>query len=94
MSFVLFLRGMIGVLIVFAIASYIITQSWWATLIQTVICAVVIQVGYFAAVMFLVWRSGAKPQEKNSEASPPAARDADADGKQKPVQGIRRSPLS
>jgi exopolysaccharide production repressor protein len=57
MSFVLFLRGFIGVLVVFAIATYAATQSLWTTFLHTVICAVVIQIGYFAAVLLLVWRS-------------------------------------
>lgn len=58
MSFLLFLRGFIGVLVAFAVASYAITQSAWTTFIQTLICAIIIQVGYFMAVLFMVWRSG------------------------------------
>jgi exopolysaccharide production repressor protein len=61
MSFLLFLRGLIAVLVVFAITTYVITQSFWTTFVQTVICAVLLQVGYFIAVLFLVWRSSAKP---------------------------------
>jgi exopolysaccharide production repressor protein len=57
MSFVLFLRGFIGVLVVFAVATYAATQSLWTTFLHTLICAVVIQIGYFAAVLLLVWRS-------------------------------------
>lgn len=57
MSFLLFLRGLIGVLLVFAVTSYALTQSLWAAFVQTVICAILIQVGYFAAVLFMVWRS-------------------------------------
>jgi exopolysaccharide production repressor protein len=57
MSFVLFLRGFIGVLLVFAIATYVATHSLWTTVINTVICAVIIQVGYFAAVLLMVSRS-------------------------------------
>ena len=56
----LFLRGFVGVLVVFAIATYAFTQSAWTTFIQTVICAVLIQIGYFVAVLFLVWRPAAK----------------------------------
>jgi exopolysaccharide production repressor protein len=64
MSFVLFLRGLVGVLLVFAITTYVITQSLWTTFIQTLICAVLLQVGYFAAVLFLVWRSAGKPKDE------------------------------
>lgn len=58
MSFLLFLRGLIGVLVVFAIVTYLMTHSLWTTFIQTAICGVLIQIGYFVAVLFLVWRSG------------------------------------
>ncbi len=57
MSLPRFLFGMLGVLIVFAVATYVATQSIWATFIQTLLCAVLIQLGYFAAVLFMVWRS-------------------------------------
>ena len=60
MSFVLFLRGFIGALVVFAIATYAATHSLWTTVINSVICAVIIQVGYFAAVLLMVWRSPAR----------------------------------
>ncbi|WP_285292588.1 exopolysaccharide production repressor protein [Aureimonas altamirensis] len=58
MSFVLFLRGMLLALTAFAIAIYWLTGSVWTTLVQTLVCAVIIQVGYFVGVLFLVWRSG------------------------------------
>ncbi|MEI5681460.1 exopolysaccharide production repressor protein [Mesorhizobium sp. CCNWLW179-1] len=60
MSLLLFLRGLVGVLVVFAITTYVVTQSLWTTFIQTVICAILLQIGYFAAVLFMVWRSGGK----------------------------------
>jgi exopolysaccharide production repressor protein len=95
MSFLLFLRGLIAVLIVFAIASYAITQSPWTTFIQTLICAVLIQVGYFAAVLFLVWRSGAASKGGSAlsrkEGAPPAG-EAASKG-EAPLPGVRRSPL-
>jgi 1,4-dihydroxy-2-naphthoate octaprenyltransferase len=49
MSFLLFFRGMIATLVVFAIATFALTQSAWTTFVSTAICAVTIQVGYFAA---------------------------------------------
>lgn len=66
MRFPNFLIGMFGVLIAFAITTYMITQSLWATIVQTLICAVVIQIGYFAAVLFLVMREKPRTSEKPS----------------------------
>jgi exopolysaccharide production repressor protein len=59
MSFLLFLRGLLGVLLVFAATTYYVTQSFWTTLVQTAICALLLQIGYFIAVLFLIWRSSA-----------------------------------
>ncbi len=72
MSLPLFLRGLIGVLAGFAAVTYFMTGSVWTTVIQTVICAVLIQVGYFAVVLFLVWRgsSGPKPEAAARDAMP------------------------
>lgn len=68
MSFLLFLRGLVGVLLIFAITTYVITQSLWTTFVQTLICAVLLQIGYFAAVLFLVWRSAEKPMHEENAA--------------------------
>ncbi|MBS3648591.1 exopolysaccharide production repressor protein [Pseudaminobacter sp. 19-2017] len=69
MSFLLFLRGLVGVLLVVAITTYVMTQSLWTTFVQTLICAVLIQVGYFAVVLFLVWRSADKTRHVESAAN-------------------------
>ncbi|WP_192177369.1 exopolysaccharide production repressor protein [Mesorhizobium amorphae] len=63
MSFLLFLRGLIIVLLAFAISTYLVTGSLWTTFVQTVICGILIQIGYFVAVMLLVWRSVSKESE-------------------------------
>jgi len=68
MSFLVFLRGLVGVLLVVAIATYAITQSLWTTFVYTLICAALIQVGYFAAILFLVWRPADKPGHGQSAA--------------------------
>lgn len=68
MSFPLFFRGMVATLIVFAIATFALTQSAWTTFISTVICAVVIQVGYFLAILFLVWRDRPDEQQEKERA--------------------------
>ncbi|MGB3899406.1 MAG: exopolysaccharide production repressor protein [Mesorhizobium sp.] len=77
MSFVLFLRGFIGALVVFAVVTYVATQSFWTTLINTAICAVIIQAGYFAAILVMVWRSPARGKtgaEARPEPAPAAAK--------------------
>src|SRR5262249_7599205 len=57
MSLPVFLRGLVVLLVAFAIATYVITGSAWTTFIDTVICAVLVQVGYFAIVLLTVWRT-------------------------------------
>lgn len=97
MSFLLFLRGLIGVLVAFAIASYAITQSAWTTFIQTLICAVIIQVGYFIAILFMVWRSGetrssgeVRARSENAAASSP---DIQPKGETAQLPGVGHPPL-
>jgi exopolysaccharide production repressor protein len=58
MSFLFFLRGLIIVLLIFAISSYVLTGSLWSAFVQTLICGILIQIGYFLAVLLLVWSSG------------------------------------
>ncbi len=48
--------SMLGTLVVFAIATYFLTNSLWTTLIETAACAVLLQVGYFLGVLYLVWK--------------------------------------
>jgi exopolysaccharide production repressor protein len=95
MSFVLFLRGLVGVLLVFAITTYVITQSLWTTFIQTVICAVLLQIGYFAAVLFLVWRSAGKATDEASAAKDEALQSSPKEdhpaGKVSQLPGVPRS---
>lgn len=69
MPFLLFLRGFLAVLLAFAVVTFIVTQSVWTTFVQTLICAVLLQVGYFIAVVFMVWRSGPEHGQKSEEAS-------------------------
>ncbi|PSJ61620.1 exopolysaccharide production repressor protein [Pseudaminobacter soli (ex Li et al. 2025)] len=88
MSFVLFFRGLIGVLVAFAITTYFVTHSLWTTFIQTVICAVLLQIGYFLAVLFLVWREGRKPKGATNEAEAAKAPGDEA----RRLPGVPRSP--
>jgi exopolysaccharide production repressor protein len=48
--------SMVGALIAFGIATYFLTHSLSRTVIETVICAVLIQLGYFAGVLYLSWK--------------------------------------
>jgi exopolysaccharide production repressor protein len=76
---------MFGVLIAFAITTYMITQSLWATIVQTLICAVVIQIGYFVAVFFLVLRETPRTSEKKQSIHDEVAGVANA---QRPFKSI------
>ena len=79
MSLPVFLRGLIVVLIAFAIATYAITGSAWGTFIDTVICAVLVQVGYFAVVLFMVWRAPPVSQPGRGESRREAGQGAPTD---------------
>ncbi|RWX79322.1 exopolysaccharide production repressor exox [Neorhizobium lilium] len=48
--------SMLAVLIVFAVSSYLIHGSIVTALIQTLICTVIIQAGYFVGIFYLVRR--------------------------------------
>ena len=95
MSFPLFLRGLVGALLAFAVATYLITGSVWSTFVQTVVCAVLVQVGYFAAVLFLVWRSSAAQKHDasmpKSEAGQGLAKDEKPAGEVGRLPGVPRS---
>lgn len=93
MSFALFLRGFVIVIVVFAITTYITTGSLWTTFIQTVICGVLIQIGYFMAVLLLVWRSGEtmKREARKNETVQPKEESAVANAASLPRTGTPRS---
>jgi hypothetical protein len=84
---------LVGVLIVFGFANYAITQSLWTTLVNTAICAVLIQLGYFAAILFLVWRAGPSHNQADSLSHNDRSTIAGKEGKAASVPGVRRSPL-
>jgi exopolysaccharide production repressor protein len=87
MSFLLFLRGLIIVLLAFAISIYLLTGSLWGTFVQTLICGILIQIGYFVAVMLLVWRSVSKESVTPKHTS----RD-ESEREQLPSHLVRRDP--
>lgn len=49
--------SMICALLVFAVASFFLTHSVWTAAIHTIIAAVLLQVGYFGGVLFMVMKS-------------------------------------
>ena len=71
--------SMIGALAVFAVATYVLNGSLTTTLIQTAICAVLLQIGYFGGVLFLVWKEARarKAAKGMSSALAPARDDKD-----------------
>ncbi|ASY59644.1 exopolysaccharide production repressor protein [Sinorhizobium sp. CCBAU 05631] len=82
-----FVMSMFGALAAFAIATYFLTGSLASTAIQTLLCAVLIQIGYFLAVLFLVWKE-ARERRKLSPGKLPA--DATNDEKQANKVPLRR----
>ena len=90
MSFLLFLRGFIGVLVVFAVATYAFTLSAWTTFIYTALCAVLIQIGYFVAVLFLVWRPAQNDEGKSKAALDELAKASPEDDQ--PAGNVARLP--
>lgn len=61
--------SMTGALLAFAIISYFINGSIFTTFIQTVICAVLLQAGYFIGILFLVRRERASREERGDDPS-------------------------
>ncbi|MDP9857838.1 exopolysaccharide production repressor protein [Agrobacterium tumefaciens] len=55
--------SMIGALLAFAVATYFIHGSFYTAFIQTLICAVILQVGYFIGILVLVAREKRRMQE-------------------------------
>ncbi|AYD02485.1 exopolysaccharide production repressor protein [Neorhizobium sp. NCHU2750] len=74
--------SMICTLTVFAVAAYVMTGSFLTAFLETILCAVILQVGYFIGIVYLVRR---EQQEKD------AVHSADAvSGKSRPeVQPAR-----
>ncbi|GLR46011.1 hypothetical protein GCM10007880_65290 [Mesorhizobium amorphae] len=53
-----FVSGMIGTLAVFGTATYCLTGSFTAVLVQAGLCVLFMQVAYSLAALFLVWKQG------------------------------------
>ncbi|MBB3316930.1 MULTISPECIES: exopolysaccharide production repressor protein [unclassified Rhizobium] len=48
--------SMLGALAVFAVATYWLSGSLTGTAVKTAISAVLLQIGYFGGVLYLVWK--------------------------------------
>jgi exopolysaccharide production repressor protein len=66
------LVSMIGTLAVFAIATYFLSHSLTTALVETAICAVLLQIGYFAGVLFLVRKAEKARRAALGDSSPVA----------------------
>ncbi|MBT1158853.1 exopolysaccharide production repressor exox [Aminobacter anthyllidis] len=58
-----FVFGMAMVIAVVALWSYLDAAGWGTILLRVLICAVVLQVGYFLVVLAMVLRAAPKPAE-------------------------------
>lgn len=84
-----FFVSMLGALVAFAIATYYLTGSFASTVVQTLICAVLMQVGYFVGVLFLVWKK-ARERRKLSPTKQAATVEAATEEKQSAKISLRR----
>ncbi|MGO4355725.1 exopolysaccharide production repressor protein [Rhizobium sp. RAF36] len=82
--------SMIGALAVFAVATYVLNGSLTTTLIQTAICAVLLQLGYFGGVIFMVWKE-AKARNASSTGIAPSMAPARDDKDKLPVSPFNNS---
>lgn len=60
--------SMMCVLLVFAAASYMMTGSLATALVQTAACAIILQLGYFVGVLYLVRREKASREAGTASA--------------------------
>ncbi|MEJ6782832.1 exopolysaccharide production repressor protein [Aminobacter sp. Piv2-1] len=67
-----FVFGMVIVIIIVSIWSYLDAASWGTILLRGVICAVILQVGYFLVVLAMVLRSEPKPAQAKDAGTPAA----------------------
>jgi TRAP-type uncharacterized transport system fused permease subunit len=63
------LFSMLMTLAIFAIATYIINGSLWSAFVETVLCAIILQVGYFAGVVILARREQLKRRAESKDGS-------------------------
>jgi exopolysaccharide production repressor protein len=62
--------SMFGTLIVFSIAIYGLTGSLATALIETIASAIILQVGYFACIVFLSWKAAKMRRAADATGAP------------------------
>ncbi len=72
--------SMLGTLAVFAVAAYVMSGSFWTAFIETVLCALILQIGYFIGIVYLVRREKAQMESARSTEGPAKSR-PDASGR-------------
>jgi exopolysaccharide production repressor protein len=82
---------MFSTLIVFAIASYFINGSFITTFFETIGAAILLQVGYFAVVLFMVWQA-AETRHSFLESEQPTRTGLPSDDMSRPAVGFEQSP--
>lgn len=75
------LVSMLGTLAVFAVAAYVMSGSFWSALGATVFCALILQLGYFIGIVYLVRREKAEMESKRSADGAAAKSRTDAAGR-------------
>ncbi|PDT49777.1 exopolysaccharide production repressor protein [Sinorhizobium fredii] len=84
-----FVVSMFGALAAFAIATYFLTGSIASTALQTLLCAVLIQVGYFVAVLYQVWKEA---RDRRKLSNLPAESANDDQGRKLSLRRLNRPP--
>ncbi|MGX5720337.1 exopolysaccharide production repressor protein [Shinella zoogloeoides] len=79
-----FFLSMAIALVVFAVISYASTGSIATTALRTVVCGVLIQVGYFLATLFLVRRAARARQAALEKSKPKVSVSMNEPGHSKP----------
>jgi exopolysaccharide production repressor protein len=75
------LISMTIVLLVFAVSAYLISGSAYTAFINTLICAVIVQIGYFIGVLYLVSREKKlREQGLSTESAAAKPKDSRRDG--------------
>ena len=81
--------SMLLALAVFAVVTYLATGSLATAAIQTALCAVLIQIGYFLTLLYLVWKT-AKARKAEADAGPRGQRDLDQVQPKLPVSSMSK----
>lgn len=80
-----FFLSMAIALVAFAVVTYLSTGSLATTALQTFLCAVLIQIGYFLTTLFLVWRAARERRQGIGPGTPDADKTRDAAKSKVPV---------